>query len=373
MDYQNDNIETGLIFDIKKNSVHDGPGTRAAFYFKGCNLRCFWCNSPESYDARRELNYYKDKCVGCEKCAQVCIVGSHTFVPRHIGSADHIDETLYLDNEIHADESRHLDNELCADGALYLDNEIRADVAPHLTNEIHADGARHFINRSLCTRCGVCVKVCGAGALSMTGAEYSLDEAIEAASENAELYKRSGGGITCTGGEPLLQAGFVERLLRASKEAGLHTAIDTAGHVNFSVFEQVLPYTDLILYDVKCADTILHHQVTGVKNRLIIENLKRLSERGTPVWIRVPVVPGINDNDANMRATAKIVSELGNVKRVELLPYNSLGAGKYERLGMDVNSANVLQPVKNGRLEQIKALFESAAYDVVVNQYGCEA
>jgi len=332
------NEMTATIFDIQRFCIHDGPGIRTTVFFKGCNMRCFWCHNPESYKAHSELSLFPDRCIGCGKCLAACARKCH--------SAD-------------------------------------------------SEGKRTF-DRESCVRCGACTNTCYAGSLVMTGKSYTVGEVMKVVSSDAPFYENSNGGMTCSGGEPLLQSEFVCELMRASKAVGIDTALDTAGNVGYDSFERVLPYTDLILYDVKCIDSDLHQRVTGSKNALILENLRRLAaEAIIPIWIRIPVIPGVNDNIDNMRATAEFLAELPGAKlggagelsekpggaglsgakpggsgivKVELLPYHGLGAGKYESLGMKkIERDAILKPPDRNALLELARAFEGAAYEVAVS------
>lgn len=283
----------GILFDIQRFSVHDGPGIRTTVFFKGCNLRCFWCHNPESVSSQREIQFLEPKCIGCGKCAAVCPKGCHAM----------------------------------------------------------AEGGRVY-SRDLCLLCGKCAEACPSEALTVAGRRYTSEEVLDIVVRDAPFYRNSGGGMTCSGGEPMLQIHFLEELLRGAKAAGLHTAVDTAGNVPFAHFERILPYTDLFLYDVKCAGEAEHVRATGVGNTLILENLGKLSRAGAEIWVRIPVIPGVNDTLENMRSTADLLSGLPGVKLVELLTFHRLGGGKYESLGRTYSAIDLVQAPK----EKIQAL-----------------
>jgi len=289
---------TGMVFDIQRSCVHDGPGIRTTVFLKGCNLRCFWCHNPESWRAGPDLMFYPQKCIGCGKCFDICPLGCHSL----------------------------------------------------------SDGGVHGIDRAKCTVCGACAKKCYAGALTITGKERSVDDVMKAVRADTAFYRNSGGGMTVSGGEPLLQPEFTLTLLKAAKDEGIHTALDTAGNVDFALFEQVLPWVDLLLFDCKCMDSAAHRRATGVGNERILENLWRLGRGSTPVWVRVPVVPEVNDTEENMAALRDYLADLPAVKRVELLAYHSLGAGKHANLGMEYAYKEIKAPPK-GRMEALAAYF----------------
>jgi len=299
---------TGLVFDIQRTSVHDGPGIRTTVFLKGCNLRCFWCHNPESWRTGRDLLFYAQKCIACGKCFDACPAGCHS-----------------------------------------------------LTDE------QHVIDRGKCTLCGACVKTCWPGALALSGKERSVDDVMKAVRADAAFYRNSGGGMTVSGGEPLLQPDFCLALLKAARAEGIHTALDTAGHVDFALFERVLPWVDLLLFDCKCMDSAMHMQATGAGNGRILENLGRLGRGDVPVWVRVPVIPGVNDSEGNMLALRESLAELPAVKRVDLLTYHNLGAGKHVSLGGDGAYTYAPKEIKappKERMAELAALFDGAGYGV---------
>jgi pyruvate formate lyase activating enzyme len=210
------------------------------------------------------------------------------------------------------------------------------------------------------------VKKCYAGALDMSGKRYDVDEVMKQVLADAAFYKNSNGGMTCSGGEPLVQSDFILALFTAAQENGIHTALDTAGNVDFSAFEKTLPRTDLVLFDFKAADPGLHEQGTGFRNERILANLERLACSGDfqiPVWIRIPVIPGFNNTRENMEETAAFLEKLTRVRQLELLPYHQLGASKYEALGMDYRYKDLKPPGKS-EMASLAAVFEGAHYTV---------
>lgn len=253
------------IFDIQRSSYVDGPGIRTTVFFKGCNLRCAWCHNPESQSCRPEIMFYRDKCVGCGKCAEVCPNGL-----------------------------------------------------------------------KFCTRCGKCESYCLRDARKLCGREYTADEILAEVAKDKLFYDNSGGGVTFSGGECMLQIDFLEEILKKCRAAGIHTAVDTAGHVPFELFERILPYTDLFLYDFKCFDGDRHKEYTGVDNALILENLARLLELGHPLWVRIPVIPEVNGRVEEMERIRAFLTSHGRPENVELLPYHSMGEYKYAAIGREV-------------------------------------
>ncbi len=263
----------GKLFNIQRFSIHDGPGVRTTVFFKGCNLKCKWCHNPESIHKDNQIEFYSEKCIGCGACYQVCPRGVH-----------------YLD-----------------------ENNI------------------HQMERKECIGCFLCVDTCYANALTGVGLNVDVSYLLKSVSEDKLYYKNSSGGVTFSGGEAMLQIDFLEEILRSCKEEGIHTAVDTAGCVPWSYFERIIPVTDLFLYDVKAADSKIHKQLTGVENQLILHNLRRLSEAGKEIIVRIPFIPGQNDDQ--IEKIGEILKPLKLVK-VEIMPYHKLGNGKYAALGM---------------------------------------
>jgi pyruvate formate lyase activating enzyme len=265
---------TGTVFDIRKYSVHDGPGIRTTVFLKGCPLDCWWCHNPESQSILPEPMLRPNLCIACDVCLAVCPQGA-----------------------------------------------------------IRRDGDRLIWERELCDSCGECAEVCLAGAREMAGQAMTVSEVLAEIERDRLFYEESGGGVTFSGGEPLLQWRFLVELLRACREQDLHTALDTSGFAAWDVFEQVLPYTDLVLYDLKHTDPEQHRKVTGAPLAPILRNLERLSERGIPIWLRLPWVPGINDDRDHLRRVGELASRLPGIRQVSLLAYHPTAASKYERLG----------------------------------------
>jgi pyruvate formate lyase activating enzyme len=299
--------QRGMVFDIQRCCVHDGPGIRTTVFLKGCNLRCFWCHNPESWRMEPDLLFYPTKCIGCGKCFEQCAQNCHSVSP---------------------------------------------------------DGA-HQIDRGKCTLCGACAKRCYAGALVLSGKERSVEDVMKTVLADAAFYKNSGGGMTVSGGEPLLQPEFTLALLRAARSEGIHTALDTAGDVPHEVLQSAAPAVDLWLFDCKCMDSAAHRRATGAENTRILENLRRLGQGKIPLWVRVPVIPGLNDTQENMRALREFLEGLPAVTRLDLLPYHNLGAGKNANLGREYAHMELQAPPKE-RMAELAAYFEGAGYGVQV-------
>ena len=267
---------TGRIFDIQRFSIHDGPGIRTTVFLKGCPLHCKWCHNPEGISPDPQLSVVPENCIGCASC---------------LGT--------------------------CKTGALAL-NGKRTIV----------------IDRPRCTACGDCAPACDPRALEMVGRTASVDEVIAVVLRDREYYLASGGGVTLSGGEPLLQPDFTHALLRAAKAAGVSTCIETSGFADGAVVEKVAPLTDFFLYDYKETDPQRHTAYTGVSNDLILENLHKLYARGARIALRCPIIPGCNDREDHFAGIAALSREMPGLAEIDLVPYHPLGRGKIARLGM---------------------------------------
>ncbi|OFW08013.1 MAG: hypothetical protein A3H96_24200 [Acidobacteria bacterium RIFCSPLOWO2_02_FULL_67_36] len=263
---------TATITRIDRSAVHDGPGVRTVVFFKGCPLRCEWCHSPETQAASPAIALYHERCIGCGSCMAACTNAAVTFV----------------------------------------------------------DG-RHGVLRSRCRVCGECGDACPSGAREVIGRVVSVDDVMDAIERDVVFYDQSGGGVTASGGEPLLQAPFVEALLKHCRERGIATAVETCGLAPSGALLSVAPWTDLFLFDLKLMDAVRHRRVTGRSNRQILYNLRLLASRHRNVRIRFPLIPGVNDDPENLAATGAFLSSLG-VTQLDVLPYHRGGVAKYERL-----------------------------------------
>ena len=267
-------MSSGIVFDIQRFSLHDGPGIRTTVFLKGCGLRCWWCHNPESQHPRPELLLHPELCIQCGACVAECPQGA-----------------------------------------------IRLDRNAYITD------------RALCETCGACVIACMAEAREIIGQEMTVEQVIDDVLRDVIFYDESGGGVTFSGGEPLLQGEFLLDLLQACKAYDLHTIVDTCGHANPETLARVRPYVDLFLYDVKVMDNARHRDVTGASNTLILKNLHTLAEHNHPVVVRVPIIPTINDDDDNLRQLGELVRSMPNIQQVDILPYHKLGKDKYDRIG----------------------------------------
>jgi len=295
----------GIIFDIKRFAVHDGPGIRTTVFFKGCPLRCLWCHNPESIKKQRQIVFFENKCIGCGECFKRCPNGAIEATPQ---------------------------------------------------------GRKYY--RDKCTLCGTCVEYCYAEATVMQGKEVSVEEVVEEVKKDMPFYENSGGGVTLSGGEPTMQPEFCIAILRQCKEADMHTTLDTSGYVKWETFSKILEYVDLVLYDIKHMDALKHKEYTGVSNELILSNLKKLDELNIPIEIRMPMIPGLNDSADNLSAVAKFLSEMKNVQRAKLLPYHRLGEGKYDRLDMQYKLKEIESPDKTRMTELVDFMKSSISNEI---------
>ena len=291
---------TATVFDIQSGSFVDGDGVRMAIFFKGCNLDCKWCHNPESKSPEKQHLFYSSKCISCGKCAELC-------------SKD----------------------------------AIKMRIIP----EVNPDKPMPVTLTKRCNLCDTCSIFCPTQARDICGRTYTVEGLFAKVIHEKQAFElMGGGGVTLSGGEPLLQIDFVCELLALCKKVGINTAIDTAGNVPWESLERVLPYTDTFLYDIKCASAERHEIFTGAKNTLILENLRRLSDTGKDICIRIPIISGVNDDIEELEKIKAILAEI-SYSKIEVLPYHEMGAHKYEGL-------NIIPPyfekLPKEKFEQIK-------------------
>ena len=297
---------TGIVFDIKKFSIHDGPGIRTTVFFKGCPLGCWWCHNPEGQSLEPELVFRESRCIRCGACLEVC-----------------------------------------AQGAISWDGDVVAT------------------DREKCVLSGACAEVCYAEAREIVGREMTVAQVMAEIERDVAFYDQSGGGVTFSGGEPLSQPDFLLALLRACKENEIHTAVDTCGFAAWETLDSIRKHVDLFLYDLKLMDEAKHREFTGVSNELILKNLQMLSAQGQDIFLRVPVIPGINDDAENIRQIGTFAAALPRLDRVDILPYHRAAAEKHHRLNK-VYGLPETRPPSDERMAEITQILEGFGLRVKV-------
>jgi len=299
----------GSIIDLKRFTLHDGQGIRSTLFLKGCSLRCAWCQNPEGLSAGIGLWYLESQCIRCGVCV-----------------------------------------ESCPNGALQTDTEGHPFIR---------------INRQKCTRCGTCVAACPTTALSFDGRTITAAEAAETLLRDVEFYRQSGGGITISGGDPLVQPDFTIEVLDLCRRAGVHTAIETCLFGEYETLERFIPYTDLFIVDLKLADSGLHLEYTHRRNEPIKRNYAALARRGVELLTRIPLIPGITTTQSNLSALAQFIRETNPGARVELINFNPLARNKYALMNRSTEFFERMEPLPSTEIESLRKILESAGLHVV--------
>lgn len=304
----NDRGENGIVFDIQRFSLHDGHGIRTLVFLKGCPLNCHWCTNPESQYPKSQLGYFKEKCVSCFRCVSSCPYGP----------------------------------------------------------EFKEKGK---INWDECKKCKYhfnCVEACIYGARVIYGKIMSVKEVVDLVRRDIVFYKYSSGGVTLGGGEVTFQPEFSKNILKSCKELGFNTAIETCGYVSWKKFKEMLHYVDLLLFDIKHMDTKKHEEKTGAGNEIILENLKKASKHVKEVIIRFPLLPGFNDDYKNIEDMRHFIdSSVSNVKRIDILPYHSIGKSKSERIGENYLFKPV-NKINDEKIHEIKKILEKSGIQISI-------
>ena len=295
----------GTIINIQKYSIHDGPGIRTTVFLKGCPLNCWWCHNPESQNPTPEIMFFKEKCTGCGSCFKRCPTKAIELVEGY--------PVTY---------------------------------------------------KTKCTLCGKCSDFCPSSARELVGKDISIKDLMSEIIKDEVFYEESNGGVTFSGGEPLMHADYLSNILNICKEKNIHTTIDTSGYAAWSQFEKIIDKVDLFLFDIKHMNNKKHLEYTGVSNNVILENLKKLSERGSNIYIRMPIIAGINDDDENIDNAVEFISKL-NIIHVDLLPYHKMGMDKYRRLDRSYKLSGLEKPTEEV-IAKIAEKFKSAGIKIKI-------
>ncbi|GAA0748241.1 trans-4-hydroxy-L-proline dehydratase activase [Clostridium oceanicum] len=298
-------MKKGTIINIQKYSVHDGPGIRTTVFFKGCPLNCWWCHNPETQNKRHQIMFFKERCKGCGICIKRCPENAIKII----------------------------------DGYPIIDN-------------------------NKCTLCSKCADFCPNDAREYVGKDLTSKEVMDEVMKDEMFYEDSGGGVTFSGGEPMLHVDFIDEILDECREKEVHTTLDTSGYASWESFDKIRDRIDLFLYDLKVMDKEKHKKYIGVDNTLILSNLKKLSKHGHNIFLRMPIVVGVNDDDKNIDDSIEFISKL-NVLQVNLLPYHKMGMEKYKRLDMEYKLTGDEKP-SDEYMNKLKEKFERAGIKVKI-------
>ena len=295
-------LEPSTIINIQKYSIHDGPGIRTTVFFKGCPLNCWWCHNPESQNPRPEIMFFEERCTGCSTCIKRCPTKAIELFQGHL-----------------------------------------------VTYE------------KKCTLCGKCCDLCPNNARELVGTDITVKELMSKLIKDEVFYEESNGGVTFSGGEPLMHSDYLINVLNICKDRDIHTTIDTSGYAPFEQFEKIIDSVDLFLFDIKHMNNEKHLEYTGVENTLILDNLKKLSQKGN-IYVRMPIIAGINDDDENINMAINFLSNL-NITQVDLLPYHKMGMDKYRRLNMQYKLSGFEKPTDE-ILDKIAEKFKKAGIKI---------
>ena len=287
----------GMVSDIQRFSLHDGPGIRTTVFLKGCNLRCKWCQNPESIDRLLEIQFIQERCIGCGTCLDSCKQGVHQIV-----------------------------------------------------------NGQHILHREQCIMCGACAPSCYAKALTLVGKEMTTNEVMQEVRRDIPYYNNSNGGVTISGGEPLVQHQFTYALLVRCKAENIHTAIETNLLQSWQRIKRILPLLNLLIFDIKTFDAELHKKWVGVSNAKVLENAQRLADTQTDIIVRTPVIPDVNDSRKEIAGICDVIKSFPNLMYYELLPFNPLGVDKYRWLGKE----SLLADKKHQSIEMLLPLAREA-------------
>ena len=278
----------GIVTNIQRFSIHDGPGIRTTVFLKGCNLRCFWCHNPEDMNPQPEIQFFPERCIYCGACVEAC---------------------------------------------------------PQAAHKVEVNGQHEFV-RERCDACGDCIETCYAKGLVLVGAYKTVEELMVEVLQDQAFYRSSGGGVTLSGGEPLLQFDFSYAVLERCRREGIHTAIETAANFPWERVAGILPVTDLVMMDIKMMDSAKHRRATGAPNERILANAARLGRQPQPLIVRTPVIPGVNDTTSDIAAIAQFIAQLPNLVYYELLPYHPMAKSKYKSLDLPYKAEELVPPSK---------------------------